>query len=71
MMAPQLNDYLMLKMSNEGCILESIVTFSMVSMTIFLYCSFSSFKSSTILLMISDAPTLFASSTVVSTSCQK
>lgn len=43
-------------------------TFSMVSITIFLYCSFSSFKSSTILLMISDAPTLLANSTVVSTS---
>ena len=45
-------------------------TFSIVSMTIFLYCSFSSFRSSTILLIISDAPTLFANSTVVSTSCQ-
>lgn len=47
------------------------LTFSIVSMTIFLYCSFSSFRSSTILLIISDAPTLFANSTVVSTSCRK
>ena len=47
-----------------------IVTFSIVSMTIFRYCSFSSLRSSTIRLMISDAPTLLASSTVVSTSCQ-
>ena len=48
-----------------------IVTFSIVSMTIFRYCSFSSLRSSTIRLMISDAPTLLASSTVVSTSCKK
>ena len=47
-----------------------IVTFSIVSMTIFRYCSFSSLRSSTIRLMISDAPTLLASSTVVSTSYQ-
>jgi len=43
--------------------------FSMVSITILRYCSFSSFRSSTTRLMISEAPTLLAISTVVSTSC--
>ena len=45
--------------------------FSMVSITIFLYCSASSFRSSTMREMISAAPTLLANSTVVSTNCWK
>ena len=43
-------------------------TFSMQSMTILRYCSFSSLRSSTMRLAISAAPTLLAISTVVSTS---
>lgn len=45
--------------------------FSMVSITIFLYCSASSFRSSTIREMISAAPTLLANSTVVSTNWKR
>ena len=49
---------------------QGTVTFSTQSMTIFLYCSLSSFKSSTRRLTISAPPTLLAISTVVSTSCR-
>lgn len=51
--------------------IPQFITFSMQSITIFLYCSFSSLRSSTIRLAISAAPTLLAISTVVSTSCKK
>ena len=44
------------------------IAFSIVSITILRYCSDSSFRSSTTRLMISEAPTLLAISTVVSTS---
>mmetsp|Transcript_28314 Transcript_28314/g.85363 ORF Transcript_28314/g.85363 Transcript_28314/m.85363 type:complete len:245 (-) Transcript_28314:2397-3131(-) len=46
------------------------ITLSIVSMTIFRYGSEASFKSSTIRPMMSAPPTLFAISTVVSTSCR-
>mmetsp|Transcript_86974 Transcript_86974/g.243812 ORF Transcript_86974/g.243812 Transcript_86974/m.243812 type:complete len:245 (+) Transcript_86974:819-1553(+) len=46
------------------------ITLSMVSITIFRYGSDASFKSSTILPMMSAPPTLFAISTVVSTNCR-
>ena len=56
------------KRASMSAVLSFSITFVMVSMTIRRYGSLSSFRSSTIFEITSDAPVLSASSRVVSTS---